>query len=44
MQLFLRELIKHLDYEDRHWRTNSVIVWDGAGYHTSTEVLKMLEE
>ena len=33
MILFLTELIKTLDYEDKYWRQNSVIMWDNAGYH-----------
>ena len=43
MVLFLTELIKTLDYEDRNWRTNSVLVWDNAGYHQAGEVLTLLE-
>ena len=42
MTLFLSELIKTLDAEDRHWRTNSVIVWDNAGYHGAVPVLTLL--
>lgn len=44
MTLFLTELIKTLDYEDRNWRKNSVLMWDNAGYHESQEVLTLLEE
>ena len=44
MVLFLTELIKTLDYEDRNWRTNSVLVWDNAGYHQAGEVLTLLEQ
>ena len=42
--LFLTELVKTLDYEDRHWRSNSVIMWDGASYHDATNVLVLLKE
>ena len=38
MALFLRELIQRLDFENRHWRTNTMIVWDGAGYHTAADI------
>jgi hypothetical protein len=43
MQMFMKELIKRLDLEDKKWRTNTVLVWDGAGYHTSKEVMAFLE-
>ena len=44
MLIFLTELIKTLDIEDRNWRTNSVLMWDNAGYHEAKEVLNLLEE
>ena len=44
MNLFLTELIKTLDYEDKYWRQNTVIMWDNAGYHESGEVLTLLEQ
>lgn len=44
MVLFLTELIKTLDYEDRDWRSNTVLLWDNAGYHEAVEVLTLLEE
>ena len=43
MQLFLKELILKLDDEDKRWRSNTILVWDGAGYHTSREVKELLE-
>lgn len=42
--LFMKELILKLDYEDKNWRRDSVIVWDGAGYHKSKETIKFMEE
>jgi hypothetical protein len=39
----MHELIIRLDQEDRQWRKNTVLVWDGAGYHTSKEMMKFLE-
>ena len=44
MQLFLTELIKTLDLEDKNWRTNTVLMWDNAGYHEAREVLTLLEQ
>ena len=44
MLIFLTELIKTLDIEDKNWRTNSVLMWDNAGYHEAKEVLTPLEE
>jgi hypothetical protein len=43
MALFMKELIIRLDKEDKKWRSNTVLVWDGAGYHTSKEILKFIE-
>ena len=44
MLLFMKEMINQLDIEDKKWRSNTVIVWDGAGYHRSKEVIKAMEE
>jgi hypothetical protein len=43
MELFLKELILKLDLGDRKWRSDTVLVWDGAPYHTSKEVKDVLE-
>jgi hypothetical protein len=43
MRLFMKELIIRLDFEDKKWRSNTVLVWDGAGYHTSKEMMEFLE-
>jgi hypothetical protein len=43
MQMFMKELIKRLDLEDKRWRSNTVLVWDGAGYHTSKETMEFVE-
>jgi hypothetical protein len=42
MTMFMMELIQRLDREDKKWRTNTVLMWDGAGYHTSKEILEFL--
>lgn len=34
MQLYLRELVKVLDKEDRNWRSYTCLVHDGASYAT----------
>ena len=44
MKLFLTELVRTLDYEDRQWRQNTVLMWDNAGYHEAGEVLTLLKE
>jgi hypothetical protein len=40
----MRELINRLDLEDKKWRSNTVLIWDGAGYHTSKETMELLEQ
>ena len=44
MEMFFRFLIKELDRESRYWRNNSVILLDGAPYHTSNATLDALKE
>ena len=44
MLLFIKELIQRLDNEEKKWRKNTALIWDGAGYHRSKEMYKMLEE
>ena len=43
MGIFLVELVRMLDAEDKHWRKDTVIVWDNASYHKSTKTLSLLE-
>ena len=43
MGIFLVELVRVLDAEDKHWRKDTVIVWDGAAYHRSAKTLSLLE-
>ena len=43
MQIFLTELVQMLDSEDRHWRRDTVIVWDNASYHKSRSTRNLLE-
>lgn len=42
--LFVRELVSKLSNEDRRWRQNTLIFWDGASYHKSKETVQMLRE
>jgi hypothetical protein len=42
MQLFMSELVKILENEDKHFRKNTVIVWDGASYHSAKETIKTM--
>ena len=35
MQIYLTELVKMLDAENKHWRKDTVIIWDNASYHTN---------
>jgi hypothetical protein len=39
----MSQLINKLDYEDKQWRNKTVLVWDGAPYHTSNETYSFLE-
>ena len=43
MEVFLTELVKMLDAEDRRWRAETYILWDGAAYHTSPKTRRLLE-
>ena len=38
LMLLMRYLIRHLDAESPSWRDNTVILLDGARYHTSEEM------
>ena len=44
MRLFMHELFLRLDQEDKTWRRDTVLYWDGAGYHSSTLMLEFLED
>ena len=43
MEIFLLELVRMLESEDKNWRRDTVIVWDNASYHTSTRTKSFLE-
>ena len=42
--MFFRHLVRKLDNENRYWRKKTVILMDGAPYHTSQETVSLLEE
>ena len=42
IEIFLMELVKMLDAEDRRWRRDTVIFWDNASYHTSDRTKSLL--
>ena len=43
MEIYLMELVRMLNSEDKNWRRDKVIVWDNASYHTSTRTKSFLE-
>ena len=43
MQIFLSQLVQMLDAEDRHWRQDTVIIWDNASYHKSHRTRSLLQ-
>ena len=42
--LFIRELVSKLSEEDRRWRQNTLLIWDGAAYHKSRGTQEVLRE
>ena len=40
--LFLVQIIKKLDDESPGWQEDSIILWDNAPYHSSTESMSLL--
>ena len=43
MEIYLTELVRMLDSEDKHWRKDTVIIWDNASYHSSERTKSLLE-
>ena len=43
MEIYLVELVRMLDAEDKHWRKDTVIIWDNASYHASARTKGLLE-
>jgi len=44
MELYFRQLARKLDQERPFWRTDTVILIDGARYHQTTGTFKLFEE
>ena len=44
MSIYLRELAKTLDKHRDGWREDTVIFWDGASYHKSSQTTKLLRD
>ena len=42
MEIFLTQLVEILDKEDKHWRKDTIIIWDNATYHTSNGTKNLL--
>jgi hypothetical protein len=40
--MFIKYLADILEREDKHFRKNTIIFWDGASYHSSKEMKKTL--
>ena len=43
MKLFLRHLTEKLDLDSPGWRDDTIILWDNAPYHTSTETQGLID-
>ena len=44
MEMYFRHLVKVLDRKSRYWRNHTVILLDGAPYHTSKVTKEILDE
>ena len=44
MEMFFRRLVHTLDEEDKYWRNRTVVIMDGAPYHTSNATLQILKD
>ena len=42
--LFMRDLVRILNVENRRWREKTLIWLDGAPYHQSEEIMKVYDE
>lgn len=41
--MFLRHLVEKLNYEDPEWRANSVLIMDGAAYHSADSTKALID-
>ena len=44
LDLYIKELVKTLDKEDRNWRLNTIILHDGAPYAQSSAIMTTLKK
>ena len=44
MEMFLNEFVKKLDRQRPNWRSNSILLLDGASYHKSAATIKIMKE
>ena len=44
MTLYINELVKLLDKEDKNWRKDTIILHDGAGYARGKTIVNTLNE
>ena len=44
MEMFYTHFLRLLDKERKNWRSNTVILQDGAPYHTSRDMMEFYEE
>ena len=44
MSLYIRELVKHLDKENKHWRNSCCLIHDGASYSRNPGFISVLKE
>ena len=44
MEVFVRELVKKLDVQRPDWRQNTILLFDGASYHTSAQTQAVLRD
>ena len=42
--MYLRDLVRQLNQEERRWRQHTLIYLDNAQYHKSGEVLELMQE
>ena len=43
MEMFYTYLVRMLDEKDKYWRRNTIILCDGASYHTSEDMRALYE-
>ena len=44
MELFFTNFIKLLDEKDKYWRKTTIIMLDGASYHTSESMMRFYKD